>query len=489
MEKIRQAGLLLPISALKGDYGIGDFGKGGYSLIKNLKENGFKLWQILPLNPLGFGHSPYQPFSSFALDELYLDLDALKKEGLLSSLPKKAPINDKVSYEKAREIKREYAYKAYLKDKNKAKKAMDEFKSNNPWVANYAVFATFKDEDNRSWDHWEKRKQDYVSNPYNLNNKEKGMVNFHVWLQMKLYSQWNSLHEFALSNGIRIIGDIPFYVGFDSCDVWSDQDSFLLDPVTKQPTFIAGVPPDYFSATGQRWGNPIYNWDKFKQNGFSFLINRIALNAKLYDIIRLDHFRAFDTYWKIPSSCPTAIEGNWIEAPGYEFFDKLFASYPNIEIIAEDLGDLRNEVLVLRDHYNLPGMNVIQFTFHDDVLENKSGYNAYNSVVYLGTHDNDTTYSYVASLDEYERNRWLDALSNMGLDRVNYVSSLIKFALRKDAKYVLLMAEDLLNQDSYSRINVPGIVDDRNWTYKLKDNKDLFEALKEYKEELKKDNR
>ena len=219
------------------------------------------------------------------------------------------------------------------------------------------------------------------------------------------------------------------------------------------------------------------------------MINRIALNAKLYDIIRLDHFRAFDTYWKIPSSCPTAVEGNWIEAPGYEFFDKLFASYPNIEIIAEDLGDLRNEVLVLRDHYNLPGMNVIQFTFHDDVLENKNGYNAYNFVVYLGTHDNDTTFSYVASLDEYERNRWLDALSHMGLDRQNYVSSLIKFALRKDAKYVLLMAEDLLNEDSYSRINVPGIVDDRNWTYKLKDNNDLFEALKEYKEELKKDNR
>ena len=489
MNQTKQAGILLPISSLKGSYGIGDFGLDAYKLVKKLHENGYKLWQILPLNPLGFGHSPYQPFSSFAIDELYLDLASLKEEGLLDSLPKKVPLSDKVDYETARKIKHEYALKAYEKDKRRSKKELDQFRKENTWVNNYSIFATFKEEDNRSWDNWEKKKQDYIASPFNLSSKEIGMTNFQAWLQMKLYKQWDKLHKFALEHNVRIIGDIPFYVGFDSCDVWSDQNSFLLDEVTKKPTFIAGVPPDYFSATGQRWGNPIYNWDLFRQNGFSFLLNRIGLNAKLYDIIRLDHFRAFDTYWKIPASCPTAVEGNWIEAPGYEFFDKLFATYPDIEIIAEDLGDLRNEVLVLRDHYNLPGMNVIQFTFHDDQIEHKPGYDNFNSVIYLGTHDNDTTLSYVASLDDCERSRWMGAISNLGLDSNDYVSSLIKFALRKNAKYVLLTAQDLLKQDSYSRINVPGIVDNRNWTYKLDDEKKLFEALKDYKEELVKDGR
>lgn len=489
MNEIKKAGILLPISSLKGSYGIGDFGMDAYKLVRKLSENGYKLWQILPLNPLGFGHSPYQPFSSFAIDELYLDLASLKEEGLLASLPKKAPISDKVDYETARKIKHEYALKAFIKDKRRCKKELDVFRKENPWVNNYSIFATFKEEDNRSWDNWEERKQNYVSSPFNLSSKEIGMSNFQAWLQMKLYKQWDKLHKFALEHNVSIIGDIPFYVGYDSCDVWSNQGSFLLDGVTKKPTFIAGVPPDYFSATGQRWGNPIYNWDLFKQNGFRFLINRIGLNAKLYDIIRLDHFRAFDTYWKIPSSCTTAVEGNWIEAPGYEFFDKLFSTYPDIEIIAEDLGDLRNEVLVLRDYYNLPGMNVIQFTFHDDQIEHKPGYDNYNSVIYLGTHDNDTTLSYVASLDDYERSRWMDAISNLGLDKNHYVSSLIRFALRKKAKYVLLTAQDLLGQESCSRINVPGIVDNRNWTYKLDDDKKLFEALKEYKEELVKDGR
>ncbi len=263
----------------------------------------------------------------------------------------------------------------------------------------------------------------------------------------------------------------------------------MLDPTTKQPSFIAGVPPDYFSATGQRWGNPIYDWDKLQKEDFSFIINRIALNAKIYDILRLDHFRAFDTYWKIPSSCPTAVEGAWIEAPGYALFDTLFQKYPDLKIIAEDLGDLRPEVLTLRDHYAFPGMNVIQFTFHDYEIEHKGKWDEENSVVYLGTHDNDTTLSFFYSQSEEEQAKWVLALSNYGINEGTICQRLIHYSLKKKADYVLLSMQDILGLDAYSRTNVPGTVDDRNWTWKMSSFDEFEKALPELSSFLKQEGR
>lgn len=461
----RRAGVLLPVASLPGAHGVGDFGKDAYDFVDSLHKGGFTLWQILPLNPLGYGHSPYQPFSSFAMDELYVDLFDLAEEGYLDHLPPFEPTPGKVSYERSREYKLPLLRKAFEAQMQKDPSCLEEFKEKEPWIKDFAAFMMFKRRDERSWDNWADR--DWIKGRKPFAGKDKEDYDFEVWLQMTLYRQWGKLHAYALSKGIEIIGDIPFYVGFDSCDVWASQDSFLLDPSSKQPTFIAGVPPDYFSATGQRWGNPIYDWDKLVATDFAFIINRIVRNSKIYDYIRLDHFRAFDTYWKIPASCPTAIEGEWIEAPGYALFDRLLKAHPEIKIIAEDLGDLRPEVLTLRDHYNFPGMNVIEFTFDDDAIAKKPGYDSANSVCYIGTHDNDTARGYFASLPSQQQESWRKALTEHGCRDLDIVDALISYCLNKEGRFAILSAQDILGLGTEARLNVPGIVNDVNWTWRL----------------------
>ena len=396
MERKRQAGLLLSVTALPGKYGIGDFGESAFTFIDLLKTAGFSLWQILPLNPLGYGNSPYQPYSSFAIDEQFVDLEALVKEGLLNGIDECDVIQGKVKYDAVKAFKLSHLKRAYdiFLQKDYAAQQLDEFAASHPWIPDWSVFMMFKRRYPSSWNEWPKEAASWIETRPALNKQDQYDSRFEIFIQMVLYRQWQKVHEYALANGIKIIGDIPFYVGFDSVDVWGNQDAFLLDKKTHLPSCVAGVPPDYFSETGQRWGNPIYNWELLEKNGFEFLVNRIYLNSTLYDIIRLDHFRAFDTYWKIPAECETAIDGKWIEAPGYKFFDLLLGKYPNLQIIAEDLGDLRPEVLELRDHYDFPGMNVIQFTFEDCEFLHKGDWNRVNSVAYLDTHDNDTMLSY-----------------------------------------------------------------------------------------------
>jgi 4-alpha-glucanotransferase len=302
-----------------------------------------------------------------------------------------------------------------------------------------------------------------------LSGADKEAYDYEVWLQKTLYKQWDDLHHYANQKGLRIVGDLPFYVGFDSCDVWAHQETFLLDPNTKEPLWIAGVPPDYFSKTGQRWGNPIYNWDLLAKTDFDFIINRIKVNASIYDVLRLDHFRAFDTYWKIPSSCSTAIEGAWIEAPGYKLFDTLFKKVPNVEIIAEDLGDLRPQVLVLRDHYNFPGMNVIEFTFHDAELLKKPGYDKANMVSYLGTHDNDPFMGYFAKLPVDEQTSWLKALDAKAIPAGSVPDRFLAYQLSLPCGYAVTAVQDLLGLGSETRLNTPGLINETNWTWRLPD--------------------
>jgi 4-alpha-glucanotransferase len=472
----RCSGVLFPISALPSRFGIGDFGKEGYELVDLIKEGGFQLWQILPLNPLGYGHSPYQPFSSFALDELYLDLDDLFAKGLLK---KKAPSfnaeSAKVAYEDIRNFKEPYfkeAFKTYL---HKDPQGLDEFIVSHPWAKNWSIFMSLKRSENLvSWDHWPSEKQTMLSHLETLTPEQKEAAQYEIFLQKFLYEEWDKLHDYANKKGIRIIGDLPFYVGHDSVDVYEDQDDFLLDPNTKQPAWIAGVPPDYFSATGQRWGNPIYNWDRLKTHQYDFIINRIKRNAGVYDILRLDHFRAFDTYWKIPASCPTAVEGSWILGPSYDFFDTLFKKAPNIDIIAEDLGDLRPEVLTLRDHYNFPGMNVVEFTFNDAAIMKKPDMDKENMVAYLGTHDNDPLLGFYSKLTPEEQNQWTETLKELGYADGSINDKFIAYEMNLKANYAIFAMQDLLGLGSEARINVPGVIDDINWTWKLVN----FEALK-----------
>ncbi len=486
----RSAGILCPVSALPSRFGIGDFGAKSYEFVDILKENGFQLWQILPLNPLGYGHSPYQPFSSFALDELYVDLDALAKNGLLKDVPSYNENMDKVHYEDIRIFKTPYLLEAYHNEMKRDPKCLESFIHNYPWVLNWSIFMSMKRSERlASWDKWPLEKQNKINQGYSsLKGEEKENADYEIWLQKTLYTQWLKLKNYANVKGIRIIGDLPFYVGYDSCDVYEAQDEFLLDD-NKQPAFIAGVPPDYFSATGQRWGNPIYNWDKFQKENYAFIINRIAKNASLYDILRLDHFRAFDTYWKIPSSCETAIDGAWIEAPGYEVFDNMFKKVPNVDIIAEDLGDLRGEVLTLRDHYNFPGMNVVEFTFHDAEINHDSSWKKENMVAYLGTHDNDTMLGYYSSLDDNEKNLWNEALNNLGYHDGDIVDKMIHYELSLPAGYALISLQDVLKLGSNARLNVPSVIDDVNWTWRILDFKETKRRLSEIKPLLKETSR
>lgn len=490
MEKTeRKAGILLGVASLPGNYGIGDFGKGSYRFVDDLAKAGFSLWQILPLAPLGYGHSPYQPYSSFAMDEIYLDLDALHEEGLIG---KPAPFNalaSKIAYEEVRAYKLPYLRAAYKAEKAKNPRLLTRFKKEHPWASDYSVFIAFHESHQSSWDNWPLEERDWILTRPALKGKMKEEADFRLYLQYKLYQQWDKLHAYAKDKGIEIIGDLPFYVGFDSCDVWANQDTFLLDRKTKQPSFIAGVPPDYFSATGQRWGNPIYDWKKLAKEDFSFIENRIALNARIYDVLRLDHFRAFDTYWKIPSSCPTAVEGEWVEAPGYALFDSLLAKYPSLNIIAEDLGDLRPEVLTLRDHYDFPGMNVIEFTFHDYEIEHKGKWDEENAVAYLGTHDNETIVGFFYDLDEREQAEWVYALEQKGIAEGPMNERLIRYCFAKKAKYALVSMQDVLGLDKDARTNVPSTVNDVNWTWKMSDFASFEEKLPSLEKVLKEEGR
>ena len=479
MERI--TGILCPVASLPSRHGIGDFGKKSYEFAEILKSAGCRLWQVLPLNPLGYGHSPYQPFSSFAIDELYVDLDALKEEGLIEeAIPDFASDSPKILYEEIREFKLPYLKKAFLKAKKKRsfKKDIDSFLKEEEWATAWGLFMMNKRKESlQSWKFWDKKRQKMNEGDVYLTKEEMDDYLFEIWLQMTLYSQWKKLLAYCHTLGLKLVGDVPFYVGFDSADVWANQEFFLIDPKTKDGKFIAGVPPDYFSETGQRWGNPMYNWDYLEKKNFSFLTKRLIGNAKLYDIIRLDHFRAFDTYWKIPASCPTAIDGVWNEAPGYKFFDTLLKEAPNMEIIAEDLGDLRKEVLTLRDHYDFPGMNVVEFTFKDAEVLKTDNRDRENMVAYLGTHDNDPICSYFETLTEEEKGDWEKALDGLGIEKGPIHERLISYELSLKAKYAIFAVQDLLGLGGEARLNKPGIVDDVNWTWRLIDYSSLKATL------------
>ncbi|MDY2913592.1 MAG: 4-alpha-glucanotransferase [Candidatus Enteromonas sp.] len=476
-EHKRLAGLLCSVTSLPSKHGIGDFGPCGYELVDALAKSGFSLWQILPLNPIGYGHSPYQPYSSYAIDEQFISLELLQEDGLLEEVPP-LPLTPHVDYEAARAFKLPLLRKAFEADKDATKK-IRAFEAKEPWVKAYAAFAMFHRRYPMSWNLWPEEAKNWIQTKKRFYGKDLADFRFEKWLQMKAYEQWDDLHSYAKKHGIAIIGDIPFYVGFDSCDVWEHLDAFLINAVTLEPDFIAGVPPDYFSTTGQRWGNPIYDWEYLEKTDFAFLQERILRASKIYDVIRLDHFRAFDTFWKIPSSCPTAIEGQWIEPPGRAFFDSLFQKDPELreKIIAEDLGDLRPEVLLLRDHYGFPGMNVVEFTFEDAEIAHKGSWHDENMVAYLGTHDNDTMRSYFEHLPSEQAGRWEAALAHLGFGEGDIVSRFSSYCLHLPAKWAILSLQDVLGLGEEARTNVPSTVNSVNWTYRATSMEEIVSGL------------
>lgn len=477
---MRKAGVLLSIASLPSAYGIGDFGSEAVEFLRLLKKNGFKLWQILPLNPVGYGNSPYQAYSSYAMDEIYISLDRLKEQGLIKKTKKFEAKSEKIDFDAVRHFKTAYLKEAY--ENFKEDKSYRQF-CKVEWLEDYVHFRALKNlNHNELWTEWK------IKSIEELDSIQKEALleemNYHRFLQYILFCQWNIVRKEAKKLKIEIMGDMPFYVGLDSADVWGNQSNFLLDD-DGRPEFIAGVPPDYFSATGQRWGNPIYDWDEMEENGFDFWIQRLSWASQVLDCIRIDHFRAFDTYWKIPSSCPTAIEGEWIEAPGYEFFDTLFKKLPNIEIVAEDLGMMRDEVYQLRDHYHFKGMKIIQFTYDK--------YNAVDQmkdrvalIGYTGTHDNETLQGWLNGFSAQQKRKATAFLKKAGCTETSLSMKFIEYLLNSQVQLSILAAQDILGLDNSARMNEPGTVGYPNWQWKLKDFKKMEIKLEELKPLVKK---
>ncbi len=463
---MREAGVLMPLSSLPSDYGIGDMGTYSYEFIDLLEQGRVSIWQILPLNPLGYGNSPYQPYSSFAGDEIYISLDELFREGMLKEKPPKFHKNkDFIDYELVRKHKEIYLKEAF--SNFTYEKDYKVFISQE-WVYLYAVYLTLKKKNDLiCWNEWQKTHKDWIkSSSFNVSVYDQD-IQYEMFVQYIFYTQWMKLKKYANQNGIKIMGDIPFYVGIDSLDVWSNQECFLLG-VDGQPIFIAGVPPDYFSTTGQRWGNPIYNWDYLKDQKYKFWMDRIAYNSKLFDIIRIDHFRAFDTFWKIPVECETAVDGEWVKAPGYDVLGKVKAEFPEVEIIVEDLGELRDEVYELKKYYGLKGMKVIQFTFSpeekDDDFEDVE-----EMIVYTGTHDNQTIKGWFLSQKKETQVAIEKNLKIMGYDDETISERFIRLALDSIAQIAILPMQDILDLGDEARINTPGTIGKPNWEWKLTD--------------------
>ena len=362
MNNTRQAGVLMPLASLPSRCGVGDFGKASYEFADILHEMGASIWQILPLNPLGYGNSPYQPYSSFAGDPLYISLEKLWEDGLLDQEPEAfGEDSASIDYQGARAHKEPYlrrAFTRFVPDEN-----YEEFASQD-WVYQYAVFITLKNKNGGvCWLDWEEDDRNWIQEqkgdfPEELEEE----IQYQMFLQYTFFCQWMELKSYVNGLGIRVMGDLPFYVGLDSLDVWANAKNFLLDE-NFRPTYIAGVPPDYFSPTGQRWGNPIYDWDYMKKTDYRFWTERIGYNKALFDVLCGSITSGLSTpSGRFPPTAPTAMDGEWVEAPGYEVFDQLLKLYPEIEIVIEDLGMLRPEVGVLRDHYGFKGMKIYQFS-------------------------------------------------------------------------------------------------------------------------------
>lgn len=477
---MNQAGILMPVASIPTAYGIGDFGEASYQFVDLIAKAEFDIWQILPLNPLGFGNSPYQPYSSYAGDEIYISLDLLKKEGLLTeedldnddvkTWVEKMKQKTNIDYQGVRAWKETYlrkAYQSFRKDEDYERFVGQE------WVSVYGVFIALKKQNRLvCWNEWPMEQKNWIlDHAYDLTSLQDE-IEYEKFLQYEFMKQWNALKTYANQKNIKIMGDLPFYVGIDSQDVWENQKEFLLG-ADGRPCFIAGVPPDYFSATGQRWGNPIYNWEVMQQNGYQFWLKRLSFCSQMFDITRIDHFRAFDTYWKIPSSCDTAIEGEWVEAPGKEFFQLLLKKYPDINIVVEDLGDLRKEVHELRDYFGFKGMKVLQFTF--DPKENNNNFDdRENMIVYTGTHDNQTMKGWYQSQPRSLRYATRKALKELGYQNKCISWNFVEMACDSIADMVIIPYQDFVDLGDEGRINTPGTLGTPNWEFKVQ-NFDAFE--------------
>lgn len=470
---MRRNGMLLPIASLPSPYGIGGFSKEAYEFIDLLEETGQKLWQILPLGPTSYGDSPYQSFSTFAGNPYFIDLDTLAEKGWLTKEACEASdYGDNESYiDYGRIYNSRFVLlkQAFLNSDILSDEKFTEFcKANQHWLPDYALYMALKNQnDGKSWIEWEEeirlRKPEAVEY-YKKELEEE--CNFYEFLQYEFHEQWTKVKEYAHEKGIQIVGDVPIYVAFDSADTWANPELFQLDE-KNLPLGVAGCPPDAFSATGQLWGNPLYNWAYHKKTGYDWWLKRIAYCFDLYDIVRIDHFRGFDEYYSIPYGDETAVNGHWEKGPGMDLFNTVKEKLGELDIIAEDLGFLTESVFQLLKDSGYPGMKVLQFAF--DSSED-SDYLTYkyqrNCVVYTGTHDNDTTAGWFEKLSDGDKEVALRYMNSFYTPKEEQHWDLIALAMRSTADTCIIPVQDFLGLGSEARINMPSTLGD-NWKWRM----------------------
>lgn len=470
---MRRNGMLLPIASLPSPYGIGGFSKEAYEFIDLLEETGQKLWQILPLGPTSYGDSPYQSFSTFAGNPYFIDLDTLAEKGWLTKEACEASdYGDNESYiDYGRIYNSRFVLlkQAFLNSDILSDGKFTEFcKANQHWLPDYALYMALKNQnDGKSWIEWEEeirlRKPEAVEY-YKKELEEE--CNFYEFLQYEFHEQWTKVKEYAHKKGIQIVGDVPIYVAFDSADTWANPELFQLDE-KNLPLGVAGCPPDAFSATGQLWGNPLYNWAYHKKTGYDWWLKRIAYCFDLYDIVRIDHFRGFDEYYSIPYGDETAVNGHWEKGPGMDLFNTVKEKLGELDIIAEDLGFLTESVFQLLKDSGYPGMKVLQFAF--DPSED-SDYLTYkyqrNCVVYTGTHDNDTTAGWFEKLSDGDKEVALRYMNSFYTPKEEQHWDLIALAMRSTADTCIIPVQDFLGLGSEARINMPSTLGD-NWKWRM----------------------
>ncbi len=490
--KKRGAGVLMPISALPSPYGIGTLGKAAYDFVDDLVKAGQTYWQVLPVGPTSYGDSPYQSFSAFAGNPYFIDFRELRRQGLIeekeySEYDFGQDNPSKIDYEKLYNNRFKALHKAFKRAHPRDLPGYRDFKIKNKfWLEDYALFMAIKGTQNsKSWQEWPEELRMRKPKAIEKAKEElKDEINFWKFCQYEFYHQFMKVKKYANANNIYIIGDIPLYVALDSADVWVEPENFDLDE-ERRPRHVAGVPPDIFSADGQRWGNPIYNWKHMEKNGLKWWKRRMEKCAELYDVIRIDHFIGVVNYWSVPAESKTAKEGEWIKGPGKHLTDVIKSAVGDSKIIAEDLGVITPPVRNLINECGWPGMKILQFAFDSDSKSNDlpHNFNNTNCVLYGGTHDNNTGMGFLSEASEKRKKRIraylglkktaTDAEINDALIRLGYMST---------ANTAIFQVQDLLGLGTEARMNLPSTLGN-NWQWRMTESrlpKKVIKKLKKY---------
>jgi len=457
MNMRRQSGILMHVSSLYGDYSVGSFGKNAKDFIDFISENGFSVWQVLPFTLPDDHNSPYKSLSAFAGNPYFVDIDILKEEGLLTDAEAEGAKQNTPYYCEFERLGKEripLLAKACARFGDWDK--VDSFMKEHPHIANFCRFMALREENGGiPWQEWQK-------------NKITDDKTLRLWqfIQYEFFTQWAEIKKYAASKGVSVIGDIPIYVSDDSCDVWENRKIFKVNS-KGYPDEVAGVPPDYFAADGQLWGNPLYDWDELKKTNFAWWRERIDHTLEMFDGVRIDHFRAIESYWSVPATEKTAKNGKWIKGPGMDFVNAIKEGHEDKLIIAEDLGDITDEVRALVDESGFPGMRILQFAFlgDGDSLHQPHNY-VKNSIAYTGTHDNNTIFGYLWECSDDERRRMLEYVNFPGGDWGKASPLLIREVFKSVSRLAVIPVQDFLMYGSDTRINTPGVASG-NWSYRV----------------------